>query len=137
MPQMQLAAAVEHGSQELVEAVAHMGEVQEVRQAPEPGDRGQQGQHHQGDRHHQWVFMEMTGFLGRATVLAVEGHEQQPEHVETGQAGGAEAQQPEHRVPTLPGLPEDLVLGEETGQRRKPGNGDGADQEGPVGDGQM
>jgi hypothetical protein len=81
----------------------------------------------------------MLGFV-RDIVLAVEGQEHGPKHVERGHARGREpdhpqqARQPRRTDVRVEGAPQDLVLGEESRQRRNAGDGEGRDQKRRPGD---
>ena len=69
---------------------------------------------------------------------AEEGLEPEAEHVEGGQAGGEEADEPEELAEGVgagEGLVEDLVLREEAGEGGDAGDGEDADGHGPEGDG--
>ena len=79
------------------------------------------------------VFSVLVEALG-----AEEGLEPEAEHVEGGHACGDEADEPEElaeRIGRDESAEEDLVLGEETGQRRDARDGEDAHRHGPEGDG--
>jgi hypothetical protein len=74
--------------------------------------------------------------VGAVAGLAEEGQHQEAHHVEGGQAGGDEAEQPDpgKAVREQEGLVEDLVLGDERRERRHAGDRDRADQHRRPGD---
>ena len=123
------------------------------------GDDRTDGQHDQRERHcrRRVVQMSAAGVLvaswrmrmpmsmrvmtvactQRVPRRPVEGQEDQAEHVAGRQERRQHADHPEHGVAAEERLREDLVLAEEPGQPGHAGNGDRADQEGPVGDRQV
>ena len=122
--------------EEVVEEVeVGLAEGDRRRNADQPGDRGADRQHHSG--------MVITGGDScrwcscscGAAELAVEGQVHGAEHVAGGEPGGEQTDHPQQPVapPAPNGRGQDLVLGEEAGERRDAGDRDGADQEGAVG----
>src|SRR6266436_6748251 len=71
----------------------------------------------------------VTVMSARPAIVAKEGHEPQPEHVERSDKRGKDADQPIHPAPLGAGIshPQDFVFGEESSQRREPGDGKGRD----------
>src|SRR5712692_9147579 len=63
----------------------------------------------------------------RPTIVAEEGHEPQPEHIERSNKCCDDADQPKHPASVRAGIshPQDLVFGEEASQRPEPGDGKG------------
>ncbi len=69
--------------------------------------------------------------------LAVEGQEHQPEHVERGHQRGGVTDQPQQAIGAAfgrPGLPQNFVFREKSGEGRDAGDGEGRDEHRPVGD---
>jgi hypothetical protein len=115
--------------------------------AGDPGEAAedrQHAQHNQRHGHGPRRFVEVMLRLLAAPELTVEGHKDQAEHVESGQHCTHHAEYPEcvvgrSEVVEIGGaglecLEQNLVLGEEAGEDRDPGNRQGRSQEGPVGD---
>jgi hypothetical protein len=96
-------------------------------------DRGD-GEEDERHGHDPWGFMDLVPDCLGPAELAPEGQAHQPEHVERGQPGDDESDRPDPLEVELERLTQDLVLREEAGERRDPGNGDGPDQHRDVGD---
>src|SRR5581483_3309566 len=71
------------------------------------------------------------------TRTAMKGQVHQPEHVKRGHQGGGVTDGPKPDIGSMfggPGLPEDFVFGEESGEWRNTRYGECCDEHGPVGD---
>ena len=86
-----------------------------------------------------YMFMAAVLFGSGAAIVSEEGHEQQAEHVEAGHERGDSAHGPEDMaaVRAAEGLPKDLILGVEAGERRDARNGDRGDRHDPEGPGHV
>ena len=99
---------------------------------PEEDRRDRQQDQRHG--HHRRRLVDPVPDLFGAAERAPERQPHEPEHVERGQAGDDEADQPDPSEPLLERFAQDLVLGEEAGQRRDAGDRQRADQHRQVGD---
>ena len=95
-------------------------------------DDRQDGQNLQRQQHRRRRLVRVH-LLGVEALLAPEGHEDQPEHVERRYEGGAQPQRPPQDVAALDRRGQDFVLAPETRERRDAGNRDGRQQHGAVG----
>ncbi len=138
-----LADRQDHRLEELLDPV-ELGTAEELaREAEEAANDRQHAEHLERHGHRPRRLVEVVLGLVAAPELAVEGHVDQAEHVERGQHGAGDGQHPEQRVHGAEavevgvagseGLGQDLVLGEEAGEREDAGDREGGDQEGPVG----
>ena len=98
------------------------------------GQAGQQDERH-GHAPRRLVDLRLHG--GVDVALAVERLAHQPEHVEGGHERDHDTDEPDPLEAQLECLAQDLVLGEEAGQRRDAGDGERADEHRPVGDGDL
>src|SRR5216683_6938842 len=108
-----------------------------------PADEGKYGKDNERPQHHPRTLMRIAGAMlvsgwrGRPrprvvtimragpTIVAEEGHEPQPEHIERSNKCCDDADQPKHPASERAGIshPQDLVFGEEASQRPEPGDG--------------
>ena len=116
-----------------LEPVRELAAAEDAGQADEAGEDRADRQDHQRHRHHRRRFVQVLLGVMIGAALAVESHEHLAEHVERRHARAAQSQEPNELVAVLTGegLPEDLVLGEEAGERRKAGDGEHGDEERP------
>src|SRR5437660_1985978 len=107
-----------------------------------PADEGKYGKDNERPQHHPRTLMRIAVAMlvsvwrGRPrprvvtimragpTIVAEEGHEPQPEHVERSYKCCDDADQPIHPAPLRAGIshPQNLVLREESGKGREPGD---------------
>ena len=99
-----------------------------------PEQHGRDREQDQRDRHDQRQFVDAVPDRLRAAERSPERQAHQPEHVERGQPGDDEADQPDPPEAELQRLTEDLVLREEPGQRRDAGDRQRPDEHRRVGD---
>src|SRR3954453_11477110 len=59
-------------------------------------------------------------------------HEQLPEHIKSGQAGGDKAHEPEYVISVAESLPQNEILGEESGGKWRSGNRQRGNDVGPI-----
>ena len=112
---------------------------QERRQVEQPAERTEDAEHHQRAGHDQRSIMKVGPFLLPGPILPQEGHGHQTGHVERGEEGrdhahGVEDIVDRDALASSEGRGQDLVLGEEAGERRNAGDGQGGDQHQPEGD---
>ena len=111
--------------------------LEEVRHGDEAAERRERGQQDQHAGHRERRLVHVVLDLGRHARAAEEGEPEQAEHVERGHQRRGRGDEPEQRRAAAgagEGVPEDLVLGEEAGERRDPGDRRGGDREGPEGE---
>src|SRR6266404_978795 len=86
------------------------------------------------DRHRWWRFVEMMLLLVRSSEFAEECHIDLAEHVEGGDSRAQPNHRPDDRMAVNKGLPQDLVLGHESGEWRNAADGERCGEEGDEGD---
>ena len=114
-----------------------IGSAQDMGDAHITSYDGENSKDHQRNGHDLGRFMDMMFHMLIRPGFTTEGHEQGPEHVEGGHPRSHGCHQPEQEmaVGTGKGLPEDLILAEESGEAGDTGNRQGGKEEGPEGDG--
>ena len=98
------------------------------------GSDGADGEDDERDGHGLRRLVDVVLDLVAHAWLAKEGEEDETAHVEGGHEGGGEADEPENAIGAAfggPGLPEDFVFGEESGEAGNAGDGEHADEHGP------
>ena len=95
-------------------------------------DDRQHGQNPQRLQHRRRRFVRVH-LRGVEALLAPEGHEKQPEHVERRHEGGTQAQHPPQDVTALDRRGQDFVLAPESREGRNAGNRNGRQQHRAVG----
>ena len=112
--------------------------LEKMRHRQKAADRRQDGQHDQHAGHRRRRLVHVVLDFRRHPRAAEEREPQQPEHVERRQQRGRRGHREEQRRAAAAAgerEPEDLVLGEESGERRDAGDGGGRNGEGREGHG--
>src|ERR1700719_744866 len=93
---------------------------------------GQDCEDHERDKHGIGRFVDVVLHVVVHSRLAVEGEEEQAEHVKGGHAGGDQANKPQEMT-AAEGVPEDFVLAEKAGEGRDTGDGESGGEHREVG----
>src|SRR5438132_10442613 len=72
--------------------------------------------------------MQMLLGVMISAAFAEEGHEHLTEHIKRGHSCSSEAEQPQERMSSREGLPQNLIFGEKPRQRRNTGNSESRDE---------
>ena len=105
-----------------LQPVRELAAAQYPRQADEAGEHRADGQNDQREGHHLRRFVQMLLGVMIGSALAVKSHEELAKHVEGRQAGAAHGEKPDRPMTVRSRQPENFILGEKPGERRKAGN---------------